>query len=411
MMLWLVVLPAACVTPRLPGPEHPPAPDRFTLAASPDPAVRATAADELVFDPTSAASQMLLTLHMRDVDPTVRAHAAGAILRRHDTSLDYALEASAQRDPDPTVRAASSAAFKRLHAWRKSPGTAGALSLLCPGCGHFYLGDPVGLAYLVPSVALVGGGVALLSGETVSLSGASSSAKVPVALALATMGQNLWFYSIFDAYRDARVARGDEGYRIPITHESLDDLFTAPFRPSVLKSPWFWAGVPAMLALGIGISYVAERDDSGAPTPPTIFDVDKVNVMGKSFSPGAGYALGSGFFAVLFSSVGVGEESLFRGVIQTELEERWGLPGIAVASAIFGAIHVTNFQDAKTAAIAVPTLSVLGGVLGMAYHSSGHKLATSVAMHFWYDTLLSMAAFAVDPQNQPFVVNYARPLR
>ena len=53
-----------------------------------------------------------------------------------------------------------------------------------------------------------------------------------------------------------------------------------------------------------------------------------------------------------------------------------------------------------------------GGVPAVlpAYHSTGHKLATSVAMHFWYDTLLSMAAFAFDPQNQPFVVNFARPL-
>jgi membrane protease YdiL (CAAX protease family) len=411
MMLWLVLLPTACVTPRLPGPSHPPAPDRYAMAASPDPAVRTTAADELVYDPTGPASQMLLTLHMRDQDPTVRAHAADAILRRHDTSLDYALEASAQRDPDPAVRAASSTAYKRLHAWRKSPGVAAGLSLLCPGCGHFYLGEAMdGLAYLLPSAALVGGGIVLISGEEVSLSGGSSSAKVPIGLALATTGQNLWFYSIFDAYRDARVARGDEGYDIPITRESLDELFTAPFRPSVLKSPWFWAGVPAMLAVGIGVSYAVDRGTSSGPTPPTIFEVDDVNVLGKNFSPGAGFALGNAYFAALFSSVGVGEEALFRGVIQTELEERWGLPGVAVASALFGAIHITNFKDARTIAIAIPTLSVLGAALGMAYRHSDHKLATSTAMHFWYDFLLSAASFAIDPQNQPFAVQYARPL-
>ncbi len=410
-MVWpaLACVLTACVTPRIPGPEHPPAPDRFTMAASPDPAVRVTAIDELVFDPTRPASQMLLTLHMRDADPTVRAHAADAIVRRHDTSLDYALEASAQRDPDPGVRAAAATAYGRLHAWRKSPGTAGALSLLCPGCGHFYLGKDVGWAYLIPSVALVGTGIALLSGESVSLSGASSSAKVPVALALATAGQNLWFYAIFDAYRDARVARGDEGYDIPITRESLDDLYTAPFRPSVLKSPWFWAGVPAMLAAGITVSYLADRSNHTI-TPPTIFEVDKVNFLGKNFSPGAGFALGSAYYAALFSTVGVGEEALFRGVIQTELEERWGLPGVAVASAIFGAVHITNFKDSRTVAIAIPTLSLLGATLGLAYRHTGHKLATSVAMHFWYDTLLSLAAFAVDPQSQPFVVQYARPL-
>jgi hypothetical protein len=37
------------------------------------------------------------------------------------------------------------------------------------------------------------------------------------------------------------------------------------------------------------------------------------------------------------------------------------------------------------------------------------KLSTGVAMHFWYDFLLSASAFAIDPQHQPFVVQYASP--
>jgi membrane protease YdiL (CAAX protease family) len=109
--------------------------------------------------------------------------------------------------------------------------------------------------------------------------------------------------------------------------------------------------------------------------------------------------------------VGVGEEALFRGLIQTELEERlgtWG--GLAAASAIFGAVHVVNFlDDPKSAAYALPVISVLGSSIGLAYIRTGHKLETSVAMHFWYDFLLSAAAFAADPQHQPFVVQFASP--
>src|SRR5689334_4725014 len=86
---------AACVTPRIPGPEHPPVPDRYQRAASPDPGARASAADELVYDPTPAATQMLLTLNGRDIDPTVRARAAQAIERRLDTSMDDAMDISA----------------------------------------------------------------------------------------------------------------------------------------------------------------------------------------------------------------------------------------------------------------------------------------------------------------------------
>lgn len=391
----------------MPGPAHPPAPDRFARAADPDPAARASAADELVFDPHPSAADMLLTLHGRDVDPSVRAHAADAIQRRRDPSLDPALAYAAHQDPDPAVRAASAAAYAKLYAWRKRPGTAAGLSLLCPGCGQLYLGKPEGWAYLGASAVLIGGAVALLSGEQVSLDGASSSARVPIGLALVTAGQNLWFYSIFDAYRDARVARGDVGYRIPISRESLGQLASAPFRPDVLASPWVWGGVPAMLAGGLLVSYLASRGDGNTATR-TIFDVDGVNVLGHDFNRGTGFAAGSAYFAALFTPVGVGEEALFRGVIQTELEERWGsISGLAVSSMIFGAVHVTNFlDDPKTAAIAIPTISLLGATLGLAYQRRGYQLEVPVAMHFWYDFLLSAVSFAVDPENQPFVVQY-----
>ena len=45
----------------------------------------------------------------------------------------------------------------------------------------------------------------------------------------------------------------------------------------------------------------------------------------------------------------------------------------------------------------------MGSTLGLAYMSTGYRLETGVAMHFWYDFLLSTASFIVDPQHQPFV--------
>ena len=90
------------------------------------------------------------------------------------------------------------------------------------------------------------------------------------------------------------------------------------------------------------------------------------------------------------------------------MEERFGTyGGLAIASAIFGSVHVFNFlDDPKSAAVAVPVISILGSAMGLAYIRTNHHLATSVAMHFWYDFLLSTAAFAADPEHQPFVVNY-----
>ncbi len=404
----LAVIGAAtgCVTPNVVPPPVDPA--RFQHAADPDPGVRVHAAGELVGDEDPRAGEMLVVLAQRDVDPGVRAAATGAIAERHDPRFDPVLEQAAALDPDPGVRAAAARAHERLWPWQKQPRTAAGLSLLCPGCGQIYLRESgEGAALLASSVALIGSGIFLLrDAGSVSLDGASTTRSAPIGLWLATVGQNAWFYSIFDAYRDARVLRGDVGYRFSITRETLPELVSAPFRPSVLKSPWVWAGVPIALAAGLGISALASEGDLSGN--PSIFDVPRVNFLGHNFSRGGGFALGEAYYAGLFGTVGVGEESLFRGLIQTELEERFGTAGgIAIASAIFGTVHLVNFgSDPKQALYAVPTIAVLGSSLGLAYVHTGHRLETSVAMHFWYDFLLSTVAFAADPNHQPFVVNF-----
>jgi membrane protease YdiL (CAAX protease family) len=195
-----------------------------------------------------------------------------------------------------------------------------------------------------------------------------------------------------------------------ITRETLPALASAPFRPRVLARPWVWAGVPIALAAGLGVSYLMSPRDF--TSNPSITQIDHLNVLGKTFSRWGGFAAGEGYFGTLFSPVGVGEESLFRGVIQTELEERFGTwGGLLAASTIFGAIHFLNFgKDPKQGLVAVPVIATLGSSLGLAYIETGHRLETSVAMHFWYDFLLSSVAFAADPQHQPFVVQYGSTL-
>jgi membrane protease YdiL (CAAX protease family) len=386
-----------------------PTPDRYLHAADPDPAVRARAAAELVGDPNPHASEMLVTLAERDRDPSVRIAADNAIAERRDPNLDDVLRHAGDSDGDPGVRAAAIAAHARLWPWGKQPRLAAGFSVLCPGCGHIYLHENLeGVIKGVTAVGLVVGGTLLVSGHTVSLDNSSDSPKVPIGTGLALAGQNLWFYSIFDAYRDARVLRDDAGYAFKISREPLAELAAAPFTPSVLKSPWVWAGVPAALALGLGISYLASP--SSFTSNPSIFDSKDVNVFGHHFGRAAGFGAGELYLGSLFAGVGVGEESLFRGLIQTEMEERFGTyGGLAVASAIFGAVHFFNFAqpgtDPKEALIAVPTIAVLGSSLGMAYIKTGHTLRTGVAMHFWYDFLLSTVAFVLDPTHQPFVVN------
>jgi membrane protease YdiL (CAAX protease family) len=409
--LVLLSVQVGCAVTQRPGPAPPLGADRYQHAADPDPAVRALAADELVADPAQQALDFLLVLEHRDVDPTVRAHAAEVIAERRDPSFLDVLDRSARADPDPGVRSTALHARERLWRWSRDPHVAAAWSLLCPGCGQFYLHNTTTAeVQLVAAAGLLAGGQLLVGSDSVNVDHAAGSAGAAVGFAMASIGQDLWFYSIFDAYRTARVMRDDAGYRQPITRETLPELASAPFRPSVLSRPWVWGGVPLALGAALGLEYLFDR--GSLSSHGSIFDVRSINVLGHTFqSRAVGFAGGEAYYAAIFDPVGVGEEALFRGYLQTELEEQLGTyGGLAAASGIFGAFHVVNFigpgQDIKQAAFALPVIASVGAAAGLAYIHTGHRLETSVAMHFWYDFLLSTVAFAADPQNQPFVVQY-----
>src|SRR6185503_13969381 len=129
-----------------------------------DPAVRAAASAELAVDPSPRATELLLWQLYSDPMPEVRLAAVRAIELRGDPGLGPHLQRAASLDGSPEVRAAAAAAYERLWPLAKSPRRAGLLSILCPGCGHFYLRQTgTGFAYLGTSVALIGGAVWLLS--------------------------------------------------------------------------------------------------------------------------------------------------------------------------------------------------------------------------------------------------------
>jgi hypothetical protein len=52
---------------------------------------------------------------------------------------------------------------------------------------------------------------------------------------------------------------------------------------------------------------------------------------------------------------------------------------------------------------------VLGGYLGLSYRWHGYGLAAPVAIHFWYDLLISAASFAMDPRHNQLSGSIALP--
>jgi membrane protease YdiL (CAAX protease family) len=415
----LVVAALLIALPARAQPRAAPVPiDLIARAAAPDPAARVAAVGSLEALGTPAAFQLVLVMLQRDLDPRVRAAAAVALGASHDPDFASPLGWAALADPDPAVRDAATASRAAVAPFAKRPKMAAGLSVLCPGCGYLYLGQPGrAAAYLGTAAALVASGFVVIEHSPLVYDGTTVTHDSGRALPLFMAAQNLWFYGIFATYRDARLARGDLGARYPVAREELPELLLAPFNPHVLESPWVWAGLPAMLSAAVGASYVISRitTTNASLAMRTLSDGGGVQFFGRRYGTAAGVALGSTYNLSLYLPVGVGEEALFRGVLQSGLSETplglWG--GWAVASAIFGAVHTFNFigeeNGVRTAALAVPYLMLTGSYLGIVFIKSDFSLRRSVALHFWYDFLLSTIDFIADPDNQPFVARFATP--
>ena len=269
---------------------------------------------------------------------------------------------------------------------RYEPFVMGSLNAL-PGLGHAWMGmwreTVEDLTFtLSPLIA----GIGLVSaiddhdGDPFDLSSMRAGS---IAAPMLITTQNMWFYGMYRAYRDALSQ--------PV--ERLDRLYKKPFDLKLLRSPLVFLGVISFTGLATGLMFIFDHYRIG------LFDRDKVDVFGFRFTPQIGLALHGGYYGILFSGVAVGEEALFRGMIQTEIEKATGSAKLAVLgqSLIFGLAHALNSDNPKGRVLTSFWTGFLGVYMGLIYRESEEDLGPSIAFHYWYDLLLSIASYILDP--------------
>ena len=186
------------------------------------------------------------------------------------------------------------------------------------------------------------------------------------------VAQNIGSYSVFAAYRDARLYNGEGGgYRYQMPTDSFADLAAAPFKLSVLKKPEVWGGLLGALSFAAILEHFLMPNDAHI----------KCSVSTTTFPLSA-------------FSVGIGEEALFRGYLQSYFAESMS-PTAAIinSSLLFGAAHIGNAArlEAKDQwryyAFGLPFITAFGGYFGWLTHKN-RSLKESVAIHSWYDFIL-----------------------
>lgn len=277
------------------------------------------------------------------------------------------------------------------------------LSILFPGIGQLCQGrtaDGATMASL--GVSEFGTGLTVGLSRREGLDGLSHPGAAVPLLAF----QDLWIYG----YADAIFVEQRAAHMLYVPEDTPSELVLAPFNARVLAEPDVWFGT--LIATGLGVALSSAVDESFT----TKHLGDDANLFGRRFPPETGYPLAGAVGMGLFSHVAIAEEAAFRGLLQSQMSrETDPVNGWVGASIAFGALHATNAavldseDRAKYLAFGVPFITVLGGYLGLSYRWHEYSLAAPVAIHFWYDFLLSASFFLMDPEDSPLSARVAIP--
>lgn len=234
---------------------------------------------------------------------------------------------------------------------RKSVAWAVTLSGTFPGLGQIYLGDVQKASWQTGSGVLAGGLIFVKN----------SNIAVPGLFTFS----NLSRYSVYSAYRDARIYNHNHGYQYKMPTDSFASLLTAPFSPSIMKKREVWGGILGFLALGTAVQYAFSPNTSTSVSPKEI--------------------------PFMAFPVAIGEESYFRGFLQPVLSEYTSpKTGIYLSALAFGAAHIPNaFQlepedQADYYLFSLPVITAFGVYAGWLTQKT-LSLREAVAIHAWYD--------------------------
>ncbi|HVO30616.1 MAG TPA: CPBP family intramembrane glutamic endopeptidase, partial [bacterium] len=287
---------------------------------------------------------------------------------------------------------------------------AGWASAFVPGGGFVYLhqyGHAAG--YLGVETAELGATVAVLATSGYKAEDDTTHDRANRILLPGVWLQDTHALGIYDAYRAARIARGNEGYRTPIPQPGLPGLLTAAVRWRTVSRPR--VALPVLATLAGGVAFSLWMKDHAPLDAPTYWQNTRAPLFSRDLPREQAGAAGMAYYGASFYMVGIGEESLFRGVLQTTFEEWWGpWPGLVAGSVVFGCAHFANDPTHPAAGLAqVGWTMLLGSYLGWMYLDDGHDLRASVALHTWYDFSVGLGYFLADPRHQPFAARVTIP--
>lgn len=259
---------------------------------------------------------------------------------------------------------------------------------LLPGGGHFYLGNVgTGLTYATLTTAFLATGVEVQRRNDAL--NREDEVNVPWIV-----GEKVWEYSVFSTFRSAAERAGVDLRAAGFDDTPTPQLLLAPFDPDQFLRPTVFGAA----LLGAAAAAIAAHDRERG----RLNDVTRARMLGSDFDRDDATALYAASALGVSLGAGVAEEALFRGVLQTILQDQWGRSGgLWAASGVFGAAHLAGVDGELNVGGALFATGA-GAYFGWMYNRDGNRLAAPIAAHFWYDFMIFATSWALEPDDTPF---------
>lgn len=183
---------------------------------------------------------------------------------------------------------------------------------------------------------------------------------------------------------------------------SEKDLYLAPFRPENIFTP-ITGGMVLLAGIFLGIEKYVEIHPISA--------VDRMYFLNRYIPRNEALAVFGTTSLAMSWSAGVGEEYICRNWLMPILDYRYGQrKGLVFSSLTFGVLHFSNLllaeePDFGSALIQVGQATIAGYFLGRSVQKRGYNIGPAVAAHMWYDAVLMVGSFLINPENNFLGVN------
>lgn len=152
-------------------------------------------------------------------------------------------------------------------------------------------------------------------------------------------------------------------------------------RPGLREAGWAILGLVTLLGSIAAIGAILTRFGL-EPAPNNVIDVGREDPLVFLL-----------LVPVTILFVAPGEELVFRGVVQGQLRRAYGvLPGILIASAIFGLVHLPALGTEGSIYVTIAVIVAAGLLLGAVYELSGNILV-SIAVHALWNVTVFLANY------------------